>query len=367
LTRKDDLATFDRLFAEFWRRLDAGLDPGGPADRPGEDAPDGGLAPLDGSPAAGESAGGDADAAGESEPDPVAVARRSVDAGIGGTDPPEDGEATTRATYSPAGAPGRVDAGETWARDHDVEPAVRRLTRALATLRGRRYSAGGDDRPDARRALRESVGTGGAVVGLPSRSRDPADVRGLLLVDVSQSVLDVLDEGFLVGFLRAVRAGWREAPVFFFDEGVREVSAQFDAPTAADALDALERAEAEWGGGTRIGHAVETVRRDHARAVDRDTVVLVVSDGLEVGDLDDLATGMAWLSRRAAAVLWLNPLAAAPGYEPAAGGMETALPYVDGLFSFSGPDDVAEMVRQLRLRGLGGPLGYRHDPRRDDR
>jgi uncharacterized protein with von Willebrand factor type A (vWA) domain len=83
-----------------------------------------------------------------------------------------------------------------------------------------------------------------------------------------------------------------------------------------------------------------------------------------MGDVDDLATGMAWLSRRALAVLWLNPLAAAAEYEPEARGMATAMPYVDGLFPFAGPGDVDELARQLRLRGPGGTVGYEQDPRR---
>ncbi|PSQ54635.1 VWA containing CoxE-like protein, partial [Halobacteriales archaeon SW_12_67_38] len=33
VTDRADRATFDDLFAEFWRRLTAGLDPGGPAER----------------------------------------------------------------------------------------------------------------------------------------------------------------------------------------------------------------------------------------------------------------------------------------------------------------------------------------------
>jgi hypothetical protein len=33
------------------------------------------------------------------------------------------------------------------------------------------------------------------------------------------------------------------------------------------------------------------------------------------------------------------------------------------LFAFAGEDDVAEMARQLRLRGPGGSIGYQYDTR----
>jgi hypothetical protein len=217
---------------------------------------------------------------------------------------------------------------------------------------------------DIRQVLRESFGTGGTIVSVPRKEKEQSVVRCILCVDVSQSVLDIIDRGFLIRFLCAIYERWRNVRVFFFDDHVREVTVRFDATTPEDVLAALRCAETEWGGGTRIGHAIETIRYEHPDAVDRNTVVFVISDGLEVGELDRLEEGITWLSRRAAAVFWLNPLASSPDYEPRCRGMATSLPYVDGLFSFADREDIAEMARQLHLRGTGGELGYKHDPRR---
>jgi hypothetical protein len=98
--------------------------------------------------------------------------------------------------------------------------------------------------------------------------------------------------------------------------------------------------------------------------VDRRTVAFVVSDGLEMGDVSVLEREVAWLARRAKRLFWLNPLAADDAYEPAARGMAAALPYLDGLFAFAAPADVAELSRQLRRHGPGGRVGYEFDPRR---
>ncbi len=40
-----------------------------------------------------------------------------------------------------------------------------------------------------------------------------------------------------------------------------------------------------------------------------------------------------------------------------------ALPYLDGLFAFAGPSDVAELSRQLKRSGPGGRIGYDFDTR----
>jgi uncharacterized protein with von Willebrand factor type A (vWA) domain len=177
-------------------------------------------------------------------------------------------------------------------------------------------------------------------------------------------VLDTVDRGFLLRFLRTMSAHLRRGRVFFFDSEVRDVTDAFDAPTTTAAVQALERVETEWGGGTRIGHAVGTVRRDYPAAVDRRTVAFIVSDGLEMGDVSDLEDGMTWLARQAHSVLWLNPLVTSSTYEPTAAGMAAALPFVDGLFPFADAGDITELARQLEQHGTSGRIGFEHDPRR---
>ncbi|MDZ7702430.1 MAG: VWA domain-containing protein [Halobacteriales archaeon] len=353
--RREDLEAFETLFPAFWRALAAA------AEEPPDDGAEEGLALPD--PEAGVEEAEEGDAGGDGEPGSTVETRLAVgdaadDAEVGD----DDGEGTP--IYSPSGRPSAVEAGALRGVDAALAGPVRELTDALASLRGRRWSPGGDARPDVRRALRRSVETGGTVIDLPGRERRRSALKAVLLVDVSRSVLDTVDRGFLVSFVRAVREAGRDVAVFFFDTSVREVTDAFDAPTPAAALEALEAAEAAWGGGTRIGHAVATLRREHPTRVDRDTAVLVVSDGLEVGEIDVLEREMAWLAGRAMTVLWANPLAAADAYEPTCRGMAAAAPYVDGLFAFAGPDDVAEMARQLARQGPGGRVGYRYDARR---
>jgi hypothetical protein len=61
----------------------------------------------------------------------------------------------------------------------------------------------------------------------------------------------------------------------------------------------------------------------------RGAVVVILSDGWDRGDPEQLGAEMARLHRVAHRVVWVNPLKAAPGYAPLARGMAAALPYVD--------------------------------------
>jgi uncharacterized protein with von Willebrand factor type A (vWA) domain len=336
LTRVDDRDLFDRLFEQFWRRLREAAETTDETRSEDEEGFD-----LSVPESSGES----------QEVEDARDASERLDSAdlVAGDQEGGPGDVYETAEYSPVGASEPVDATVLSDRE-STRAAVDRLTRALAAVSGRRTeTADSGFRPDVRRALRSSVATGGALTSLPEVQRKQTEVRGVVVADVSRSVLDVIDRGFLVQFLRAVHESWRAAPVFLFDTDVREVTDAVSAETASAAFAALEDAETVWGGGTRIGHALESIRADAPDAVDRRTVVVIVSDGLEMGDLDSLESGMAWVAGRASMVLWLNPLAASGEYEPTAAGMATALPYVDCLYPFTDVEDVTELARDLEL------------------
>jgi len=370
VTNARDSETFDELFPEFWYRLRTGLEAAAAVDD-GEQWGDRGADERDGntdvdgalsdpsaadSPDAAETLDGDGE--GDPEGELEVRSRRIADTAV----PPDefDGDDERSSTFSAVGASTEIDDESTDGARLD-RSAVQDFEAALATLAGRRWSRSRDGTAvDVRGALRESLSTGGVAVKLPARERDRSAFSACVLVDVSQSVLDAIDRGFLLSVLDALVADGRSVRVFFFDTDIREVTEVF-ARQRGDPAAALERSEVTWGGGTQIGASLATLRARWPHAVDRQTATVVVSDGLDVGELDDLEGGMAWLARRSGAVVWLNPLAASPRYEPTCRGMAAALPYVDALFAFGGNDDLRDVARQLERYGPGGPVGYEHD------
>jgi len=363
---------FDEAFPEFWHRLRTGLDaiatdhegptPGDDDEDEDEDGkretdtdatPDDPelLADADAPEMDGDGGSGD-----------VAVRIPTERRHVTGDRPTETGSEDAR-RYSAVGEGGHVDV-EAARLTAEESAAVDRFVDVLATLPGRRRRASrAGEWIDARRALRASLETGGAAVDLPRRAATPNELRCCLLVDVSGSVLDTVDRSVLLAFAERLHTSAREARVFLFDTDLRDVTTQFDR-AGGDPSSALRDAAVEWGGGTRIGRAFTTLRRDHPYAVDRRTVVVVVSDGLDVGDRDVLADGVTWLSNRAGALVWLNPLAVSPSFEPRSRGMATSEPYVDALFGFAEPADLAAAARRIERRGLDGPVGYEYDSRR---
>jgi uncharacterized protein with von Willebrand factor type A (vWA) domain len=138
--------------------------------------------------------------------------------------------------------------------------------------------------------------------------------------------------------------------VFTFSTGVQQVTAQVR--RAAQGRRCALPAEAfAWGGGTRIGGSLAAfLRRFGERLIRRDAIVIIVSDGLDVGDAAELQAAMSELYRRSAGIVWLNPLLDTPGYEPTAAGMRIALPFVSTFMAVNDPEGLTRLSHAVRVR-----------------
>jgi uncharacterized protein len=225
---------------------------------------------------------------------------------------------------------------------------MRRLPLVLPERRSRRRVPARAGSPDLRRTLRRSFRTGGEPVDRQWRKRRLERRRLVLLLDVSGS-MDAYSRA-LVMFAHAVLRSDRRVEAFCFGTRLTRVTRSL---AAADADTALARAAAEvvdWDGGTRIGESLKALLDEHGRrGLTRGAVVLICSDGLEVGDPELLAEQMARLARLAYRVVWLNPLQEDPAYEPLARGMKSALPHVDLFASGHNFTSLEELGRALAL------------------
>jgi uncharacterized protein with von Willebrand factor type A (vWA) domain len=337
--RVEEAGRFDAAFDRFFL---AGFGAGraGPGVSPGADAP---LPPAD-SHAVGE-AGRPAAAGGGDE-----VADSGTGAGAGAIQTlAEAGEAAPagvlRATYSPLAGEGAVP---------DLEPADREWLAAAAALAGciharmsRRWRpAPHGQRFDFRRTLRSSLHTGGVIVTPRWRARRRRAPHFVVLVDGSRSMGPSSWPALRLAV--ALTEVVPDTETFTFSTELRRVSPDVRRAAAGERRPLhLHRA---WGGGTTIGACVDEFLRVAGRLLRRDTVVIVASDGLDVGDQGLLRASMAALHRQSAAVLWLNPLAATPGYEPTAAGMRLARPFVSVLAAANDPPAVRKLASTLRVR-----------------
>jgi uncharacterized protein with von Willebrand factor type A (vWA) domain len=240
----------------------------------------------------------------------------------------------------------------------DELAAARRLIGEIAYERPRRRSR--RLRPhrrgrtlDVRRLARDSLATGGDPLRRRFRRRAEAPRKLVVLCDVSGS-MEAYSRAMLL-FLHALMRTGGGVEVFAFGTRLTRLS---DELATRDPEDALRRAATrvvDWASGTRIGASLKAFNDVWGRrALTRGAVVIVVSDGWERGDAAQVGREMQRLHRAAYAVIWVNPMKGSPEYEPLAGGMRAALPYVD---RFVSGHDLSSLVE---LAGLLTGIERRH-------
>ena len=208
----------------------------------------------------------------------------------------------------------------------------------LASRRSRRASHG--LHVDSHSTLRAAFRRGGEVeqiIRTQPRLRPP-DLA--VLCDISGSMAAYAR--MMMHFLHALtwtakgtpQRQWGDVYAFTFGTRLTNISRSLAKRDVDAALDAVSQDAQDWQGGTRIGDALETFNAKWSRRVlSRGAVVLLITDGLERGDLDGLRQQAERLSLSCKRLVWLNPLLRFDEFSPKAGGIKTLMPFVDGLYA----------------------------------
>lgn len=210
---------------------------------------------------------------------------------------------------------------------------VKRLMAALAERRPRRASRRRTahprgDRLDLRRLIRHSLRTGGDPVDRPLRARKQVPRKLVVLCDVSGS-MDSYARALIL-FLHATVGSGPGVEAFAFGTRLSRLTPELETRDPEAALEKCTAAVTDWGSGTRIGASLKEFNDVYGRrGLSRGAIVVVVSDGWERQDPEPVGREMARLARAAYAIVWVNPLKGNPDYQPLAGGMRAALPFVD--------------------------------------
>jgi len=335
ISRHEDLEVFDAAFAAFWdgapSRTLGDERQSAPAGEPGEQAGAGGELGA-------ELSAGEAD--------------------------PGEGEAERGTASSAVERLRRLDFAEYGPMElRRARRLVGRVARAAPKRRSRRLERAHDGRTlDVRRTLMSAMRTGGHPLERSWRRRRVVPRKLVFLVDVSGS-MEPYARGTIM-FLQAAVGPGRKVEAFTFGTRLTRVTPQLEGHDPDRALRAAAETVPDWAGGTRIGENLSVFNdRWGRRGLVRGAAVVIVSDGWERGDSQLLAVEMRRLRRGAHVVVWVNPLAAEPGFEPLAQGMAAALPHIDVLLpghNLASLEALAEVLESLSGTGHTGrhrPLG----------
>jgi uncharacterized protein with von Willebrand factor type A (vWA) domain len=323
--RRDDLEVYDEVFARFWRGRGMRLPPESPqSSGPGTPAED--EAEDEG---ALDARAGDERSDEELRPEGLPIG--SDEELLEGDTDVEDGPTiiSERAYSASETDRHRQFDRMTAAELRDAERLIDLLMPNLELRRTRRSELHHHGRIVAPRAMfRRSLATGGDVLDWVWR-RPVRHPRALVVIcDISGSM--ERHARVLLRFSQALAASAVRTEAFVFGTRLTRVTRLLRDRDRDRALDRVAETVTDWSGGTRIGESFREFNQRWARRVLRSSsVVVVVSDGWDRGDPALVARETARLQRSCHRLIWLNPLASAPGYQPLAGGMAAAMPFID--------------------------------------
>jgi uncharacterized protein len=322
VTRPEELPPFDRCFDAFWRIAPDGDDSSGFIPAPAIEDPTGASVVKSDQKreALALDSWGEEEAEEAGEPLSVPLA--------------SEAEALVHQDFSTFGADQLDDLLKLTVK------IARRLAHRMSRRRRPRKRRG---RVDVRRTLRANL-TKGDLIDLRFRERKRKKVRLVLLCDVSGS-MDLYSR-FLLQFLFALQNVFGRVETFIFSTRLTRITEFLRGRSYRQVLRRLTEVR-DWSGGTKIGESLAQFNREWPHLVDRRTIVIVLSDGWDTGEPDVLAIELMRIKRRAARVIWLNPLLGNPSYEPLTRGMAAALPLID---------DFAAGHNLAALRDLAGKL-----------
>ena len=171
--------------------------------------------------------------------------------------------------------------------------------------------------------------------------------RVVMLCDVSQSM-----QAQAVAYLHLMRAMTlaADAEVFAFATSSTRLTTVLAHRSAEVAIEQATDKVVDRFGGTRIATNLQALLSSRHGGTLRGAVVVIGSDGWDSDPPEQLAKAMARLSRRAHRVIWMNPRAGAPGFEPKVSTMAAALPYCDVLL----PADTFRSLERV-VAEMSGP------------
>ena len=211
----------------------------------------------------------------------------------------------------------------------EVMQIIKEMSKSLAISTNRRHLKSNNDKQfDLRNTIRKNLKRGGELIEIAYKKPKKNRLKLVMLCDVSKSM--DLYSAFLVQFIYAFQSVYRNIETFVFSNSIHRITNELKNKTFEEAMRELSQQIIGWSGGTQIGLSFQDFTDNYStQLLDKQTVVLILSDGWDTGEADILKDSMQIIKQKVRKIIWLNPLAGNPNFAPTVQGMSVAMPFVD--------------------------------------
>jgi len=174
-------------------------------------------------------------------------------------------------------------------------------------------------------SIRKNLQNGGNIIQLSHAKKKREKYRLLILLDVSGS-MDKYSY-YLLKFLWSLRSHFKNIEVFAFSTILKRITKQLSDKDIQIAIQNVSRETPHWSSGTKIGECLKDFNDNFSQQyLNGKTLTLIMSDGLDTGEMEVLSEAVQKIKRKSKKLIWLNPLKGMTGYEPIQEGIKTVLP-----------------------------------------
>jgi uncharacterized protein with von Willebrand factor type A (vWA) domain len=218
------------------------------------------------------------------------------------------------------------------------------LLRDVPTRRFRTSPRGA--RYDLRKSIALMLRNNGQIIQLARRKRRRRPPRLVVICDISGSM-----SGYSRMFLHlahTLRMRQNAVHGFVFGTRLTNISRWLANRDVDTALQRISDEVKDWDGGTRIADCLARFNLEWGRRVlGGNTVVVLLSDGLERDSKASLSFQMQRLKNCCDKLIWMNPMLRYAQFEPRAAGIRAMLPYVDHFVPAHNVDSILALGQTL--------------------
>lgn len=220
------------------------------------------------------------------------------------------------------------------------------LPQALGFRRSRRFKSGQGSQINQRQLVRKNMRYFGEPIHITTQVPRQKPRPFILICDISGSMERYTR--ILLHFMHSLASTMFQVESFLFSTKLTRITRHIRHKSVDHALNEVGLQVKDWGSGTRTGDALKEFNfRWGRRVLGRGAIVMLITDGWDRGDPDLLRQEISRLGRSTHRLIWLNPLLAAPEYEPLTRGALAMLPHVDDFLPINNLASLEMLMKAL--------------------
>ncbi|MCJ7467753.1 MAG: VWA domain-containing protein [Maribacter sp.] len=227
-----------------------------------------------------------------------------------------------------------------------LEELAEELFHQMSMRFKRRMESSNKGSVDIRRTVRNSISKGGWMLDLAYKKKRKEKRKVVFLLDVSGS-MDTYSF-YLLRYILVLKKYFKTLEFFTFSTHLTHVTPLLRANHEPEILKQIGKKVHTWSSGTKIGESLtEFLSVYGSKFLSQKHIVVILSDGLETGNVSQLKDAVSTIQRKCKTLIWLNPLKGMKDYQPIQKGMINVMPHLDAFESAHNLDSLLKLEKLL--------------------